>query len=438
MDLHAQRALSNFATLVDPKVGLIRSVKLVKLSETDPITYLAYTEPCDTTPIAGIAAANRGAACASTADRAILRACGECIERYCSAFFDLDSLRLASEQELEGEGRQYVSVRTLYPFADTQYARTDFPFEKVSSRRQLRWIAGCTTDDDPIWVPASCVFVPYRFDDSVEPFTHMPISTGLAAGPSVQACIEKGICEIVERDALMIIWYAKIPVPRIEVSSCYGISEEIDALLQSVSAREPRTSWFLNVLTLDVSIPIISAALIDEGSPPLTSFGVAAAVDPARALQGALEEALLTRLLVNRCPELRDDEIGAARNLRTLRDHMLVHAGSDLLRSRMNFLTSEGPLVAFHDVDWPNDQTRTVQERCRAAGLMVASVDITTSDVKELGFKVVHSMIPGMQPLDNDHQHRYLGGERLLSVPRKMGFAVASLKDLNPDPHPFP
>jgi ribosomal protein S12 methylthiotransferase accessory factor len=287
-----------------------------------------------------------------------------------------------------------------------------------------------------VWIPASCAFVPYLFESGVEPFTHMPISTGLAAGSSLESCIDKGVCEIIERDALMIIWYARIPVPRIDPMSCYGISAEIDGLLGSI--RTAGTSWLLNCLTLDVDIPVVSAALIDEGSPPLTSFGIAANMDPTRALQNALEEAVMTRLLVNRCGELRDYPMNENHEFRTLRDHLLGHAGSSQLRTRMKFLTSDGPLVDFSNVGWSFDSTTTSVQKCRAAGLEPIWTEITTPDVSEFGFKVVRTVIAGMQPLDNDHRYRHLGGARLLSVPRKLGYGLRSIEELNPDPHPFP
>ena len=46
---------------------------------------------------------------------------------------------------------------------------------------------------EPTLIPASCVYVPYMFDSAVEPFTHVSISTGLAAGRDVDQCIAKGM-----------------------------------------------------------------------------------------------------------------------------------------------------------------------------------------------------------------------------------------------------
>jgi ribosomal protein S12 methylthiotransferase accessory factor len=422
---------------VDPKVGVIGSVEIVNLSDLDPRVYLAYAPGCDTFALTEISASNNGAACSVDLDRAIARACGESVERYCSAFFDLDSMLYASRREIERDGRRCFDAAAFYPFASWQYDLPGFPFEQASPDQAVHWVTATSlTTSSPVYVPASCVFVPYRFESEREPFTHMPISTGLAAGPSVESCVEKGIFEIIERDALMLVWAARIPAPRIDSSTCWGMSDQVDRLLQSTAALD--ATWFLNYMTLDVDVPVISAVLIDDGVPPLTSFGIAANLDPAQALQSALEEAILTRLLVNRSSEVWDEAEPSPTELRTLRAHLIAHATSEELRSRMGFLTHAGPVVSFDEARQLGDSLAPLTSRLDRCGLEVLWADVTTPDVAEVGFRVVRTLIPGMQPLDNDHEYRYLGGRRLSAVPGALGHDVGDPASLNPDPHPFP
>ncbi|MDQ3964530.1 MAG: YcaO-like family protein [Actinomycetota bacterium] len=434
MSLDLAEPLSEFEALIDPKTGVIQSVSLVKSSEIDPDVFVAYASPCDTEALTGLKAANRGAASSPVKERAVLRACGESVERYCSAIFAMGELRIATMDELAREGSRFVDVRDLYPFADEQYALREFPYERPDAK-PLRWTCGRSIiDDGDVWLPASCVYVPYLFDRAVEPFTHMPISTGLAAGRSVESCIQKGLLEILERDALMIVWSARLLAPRLEVKTCAGLSPVVDALLD---VKRTGAAWHLNWLTLDVDIPIVSAALIDPADPPRTSFGIAADPDPVRAVMLALEEATLTRVLVNQTldseGDFDEDEI------RTLRDHMLVHARSSDLRARLGFL-EEGQMRSFDDLSGGarRDDAPGVVECVAEAGFEPSWVDITSEDIAQFGFRVVRTVIPGMQPLDNDHRYRYLGGPRIFSVPPALGFPGVTLDSLNPDPHPFP
>lgn len=433
------QALSNFGGLVGEKTGIIKSIEVIKLVDPDPTVFLAHAEPCDTTPLTGVAAANRGAACSADVERAIVRACGESVERYCSAFFDVREMRLCSENDMTDERVRFVSVRDLYPFADWQYLQGDLPYKEPERTSKIRWVPGTSlTSGEEVWLPASCVYVPYLFDVAVEPFTHMPISTGLAAGPSIDSCIEKGILEIVERDALMIVWYSHLPVYRIDPQTCFGVSLEIDKLLSAAKADGP--SWYINLLTLDVDIPVISAALINPGSPPLTSFGISAHADPAHALLLALEEAILTRMLLNRSPEIIENPTYVHDRIETLRDHLMAHATSVALRESLGFLTDKEPSLRFEDVQIKEctKQNASLRERLSAVNLEAIWTDITTPDIRDFGFHVVRTVIPGMQPLDNDHRYRYLGGRRLISVPAALGYSNLVSEALNADPHPFP
>jgi ribosomal protein S12 methylthiotransferase accessory factor len=430
-------ALAEFSALTDYRTGIIGSVDLVKLSESDPVAYVAHADPCDTTPLVGLPAANRGAACSASAERAVLRACGESVERYCSSFFDIGALLVASDAELDASGRMYIPTEQLYPFAPAQYAEPGFPFESTAGRA-VRWIEGTSAiTGETALIPASCVYVPYLFDHQVEPFTHMPISTGLAAGRDVDTCIAKGMLEILERDALMIVWHNELAMPRLDPASLLGRSPLVDDLL--VAGLRGSADWFLNVLTLDVDVTIISAALIDPGSPPLTSFGISADPDPDRALLLALEEAMLTRILVNRMDEAREEREFEHEEVQTLHDHLVAHATSSRLRERLGFLTG-APVMSFDELVARAEAggERSVEERVAAAGLDAFWVDVTTEDVAEFGFHVIRTVMPGLQPLDNDHRYPYIGGSRRVTVPRALGLGTPTEATINPDPHPFP
>ncbi|MCH9680231.1 MAG: YcaO-like family protein [Deltaproteobacteria bacterium] len=426
-------SLADFSALVDSKTGIIRSVSVLKLSENDPPVFLAHSDPCDTAPITGMRAANRGAACSVASDRALVRACGESIERYSSAIYDPRSLRLASFDELTKAGERAIRVDEIYQFREEDYDAPGFPYQRAEFDTSIRWVKGQSlSTEEPVWLPASCVYVPYLFDKEVEPWTHMPISTGLAAGRSLEQCIYKGIYEIIERDALMISWLARLTPPRIDAESCRGFAPDVDRLLDT--AQITGGEWFINQLTLDVDVPVIGAALIDPGDPPRTSFGIAASDDVVHAVRLALEEAALTRTLVNRSPEILDNSGEVKKRMDTLRGHLIAHATSSRLRDSLRFLTDDGPSIEMSALV---AERAPLEERLASAGLEAFWVDVTTDDLRSCGFHVTRAIVPGMQPLDNDHRFRYLGGDRLHTVPSKLGHPVAP-GQFNPDPHPFP
>ena len=427
-------SLSAMRLALDPKVGLIRSAEFMATFETEPPVFLCYADPCDTFALSDIEASNRGGACATTAERAFVRACGEAIERYCSSFFNFDEMIVASQRSLANRGIKCVPTSSVYSFADDQYA-PGFPFDRVDSDSPVRWVpAVALASDDEVLVPASCVYVPYRFDRSVEPFTHMSISTGLACGPDLSFCVEKGILEILERDALMIVWHRRLPVPRIDVQSCRGISAELDTLLSADVLGG--AVWHLNLLTLDVHIPIVSAILVSKEDPPRTSFGVAADIDPMTAVAKAMEEALLSRFLLNRSIEVLERR-SVDWAPRTLRQHLLAHALSPDSRKALGFLTEAERLLTSEDFsNLFSGSKNYLADQLAAADLCAYHLDITSCDVADLGLRVARVIVPTAQPLDNDHYYPYLGGKRLRSVPAKLGYRPTCM--FNADPHPFP
>ncbi|MCB9483852.1 MAG: YcaO-like family protein [Dehalococcoidia bacterium] len=438
-----EQAVARFASLVDARTGLISRVDSIALTARDPQLHLVYAEPCDTTSMAGLAAANAGAAASPDPRRAFVRACGESIERYCGAFFDFGAMRLATEEELNAAGETFEPIGSFYPFAEEQYAQDGFPFERPTVR-PTRWLPAIRWREDArdlgaaggetVLVPASAVYVPYLFDRDVEPFTHMPISTGLAAGPTRARAITKGIFEILERDAFMVSWHAQLSGDVIDPASCAGRHPLVDEML----AYAGQTSrWHINGLRTDVDVPIVSAALVDEDDPPMTSFGIAAHTDASHALLLAMEEAMLTRVLLNRSPQTLVPWTDMT-TVNDLRAHMLAHASTPSLREALAFLDA-GPVRAFGDYVASFDRApASLHGALAAAGFEALWVDVTTPDVAEVGLHVVRSLVPGMQPLDNDHTHRYLGGHRVRDVARRFGRDIHDASAYHAAPHPFP
>jgi len=429
-------SLAAFAGLVDEGYGIIRRVSLLRPAPGAPEIFVAYAEPSSTLPLIGVEAANRGAAASASAQRAVVRACGESVERYCSAFFDREAMPLLPAAELAAGNATVIKVSDLYPFTPAQYEEPGFPFDPADGRAQ-RWVKITNTAGGSGWIPASCVYVPYLFDRDEEPFTHMPISTGLAAGRTREDCIRKGILEILERDALMTRWHLRVPAPRIAVDSCRGFDPLLDASLRAgEGVGETGTArWHLNLITVDVEVPIITAALIDDAGTPMTSVGVSADPDPVRALLLAVEEALLTRVLLGRASELLGDL--APIPATTLRGHMLAHARDPVLRAALGSLIDHPDLLTLDDLLTRFVQQPALDGLLAESGLTAWWRELTTADVRAAGLAVVRTIIPGLQPLDNDHRFRYLGGSRLVRAARVLG-VDGRLPELNPHPHPFP
>ncbi len=427
--------------VVSDRVGIISKVDFEELVPGEPEVYFAHSEPANVSVLCGQKALNHGDAASINSDRAIMKAVGESIERYCSGQYDISDLVLSSYEEIEVDA---VDPQTFALYSEEQYSQENFPFPPLTHQTPLQWAKGhCLKSDKPLWVPAAFVYVPYLFDDPKEAPYFTPISTGLACGPDISWALYKSILEAIERDTFMITWKNQLSQPRLDPwSSNDPFVHQLLEALQYVSL-----DCEVFYLTSDIKVPVIIVILKRKEGIPFTTMGIGADLDPNRALTQALEEAYLTFLGMSRYAKLKKDfkPEPEFENIKTPTLHALAHAVCPELRSSLNFLTPSDTPISIDDI--PNlssksklGNVQTLVKMLADKGFDVISYDLTTLDIDEVGFKVVRSVIPGLQPLDINHSRRYEGGKRLYEVPVQMGLLDKPhcARELNPFPHPFP
>ena len=165
----------------------------------EPAVYWVQSGPAELGPLAGRAALNYGNATSPDPNRATMKAVGETIERYCSAFYNEHEFVFGTYEGLSG--------RALRPehfalFSTLQYSKPDFPFAPFTRQTPVRWTSGHSLlDDCATWVPASFVYIPYDRVPNEPPLKDL-ISTGLACGPTYASALLKALGEVVEQEIL--------------------------------------------------------------------------------------------------------------------------------------------------------------------------------------------------------------------------------------------
>lgn len=437
-----EEGLQRARRLISYRTGIITDVQFAELTPEEPAVYWAQSQPADVSVICGQSALNLGSAASLDPNRAIMKAVGESVERYCSAQYDEDEFRFATYEEL---GADAVPPQNFALFSEKQHTETDFPFSLMNELTPLRWVQGFSlSHEKPVWVPAAFVYVPYEFDKPMEPPVQNPISTGLACAPNLVSAIYKGILEVIERDAFMITWHNRISPPRLDLGS--SKDPFVQRLLKALKGVPVR--YHACLLTLDINVPIIMVVLTSTTDrPPYSVMGIGIDLDPNRAVILALEEAYLGYVGMNRYAKEKTDfkpEPGY-RNVKTPIQHGFAHAVWRELRESIAFLFTSDKELSIQDL--PNGSSgsmvanvNTLVNLLHGKGLEAVVVDLTTPDINEVGFKVVRAVVPGLQPLDVSHAYRYLGGKRLYEVPSQMGLLNHPMaeEDLNPYPHVFP
>src|SRR5262245_40687059 len=145
-------------------------------------------------------------------DQAIAGAIGEAVERYSAAFVPYDQIIVRRYSLVAADA---ISPWSLTLYDEDQYEQLDFGYRRLHAEESIGWVTGYSlTKGTPILVPAFSVYQPYRSMVGESPVVQQ-ITTGLACGNTLEEATLCAICEVVERDAAMLMWLQTRRSPKV-------------------------------------------------------------------------------------------------------------------------------------------------------------------------------------------------------------------------------
>ena len=343
-----------------------------------------------------------------------------------------------------------VDPRTLGLYPDSWYDRPGFPFVRFDPAAPLRWVWGYSFGrSEPVLVPESYVYLGVATRD--EPALAFECSNGYALGSTLEEAVLHGLLEVAERDAFLMTWYARLPVPRVDLDSA---ADRRIPLLAELVGQRLGYEVMVFATALEQRVPAFWTMAVDRvGGPgrPALMCAAAAHPDPERALRSALNEVGPGIDGLRR----RYDAEAASRMLaepdlvRVMDDHGLLYGHPDAA-ARLGFLPADGPRRALSELagagEWPQhddlaDDLAGLVGRYLGSGLDVVAVDTTSPEHRAGDLACAKVIVPGTLPMTFGHPFRRTHGlPRLATVPRRLGFRDDDLPEaaINPDPHPFP
>jgi ribosomal protein S12 methylthiotransferase accessory factor len=422
--------LGRVGSLVDSRFGPVLGVHRQRLGGAEPPWWLCTTRLARF-PIGSLYNKDvpTSAGTSLDANEAAARAIGEALERYCGLNTEV-AVEKASLRDGVLLGRWPVCAPDEPCLASFRSLPSEIPLTQVWARR--------LSDGTSVLVPAGFVCLGFHPNPPEPPIT-LPISTGLAFHPELHQAIWRGLCEVVERDAVMSFWWIHRAVPEIDLSAApHIVRERLDRLMgRGMTAR-------LYDITTELGIPTVFCVLSAARYPHL-AVSAATRASPAVACAKALDEVVSLRVAL----QARAMEPGAARSGTsdpteerpvTLVDHARRYASGDR-DAAFDFLLGSGqpaiayPLFAERSIAEPADMdslTR-IAERLEGNDVSVLWVDLTAPEVSEIG-AAVRVVIPELVPLSPDDNVRWLGTTRLL---RRAGVETAARSAFTSHPHPF-
>ena len=388
-------AVARAERTLDPRIGIVDEIGE---AASFPVPYYLASLG-DTTPFSDGRATPRAAGVAADWNAAFMKAIGEAIERYCAGVYRTAELPEARPSDLD----RAVSPAEFVLPTDDRSEDTDEP---------IRWVPGeALVTGSPVRLPASFVL----FAPPTERF-RPAITTGLGLGNSGAEALLSGLYEVIERDATMCGWYSTFEPLGLDVDSA-----GFETLRRRARAEELATTALL--MTQDVDVPVVTAAVHRENEWPRFAVGSGADLDAARAAESALAEAL------QNWTEVR----GMGRENASGADGAIGHyaAFPPIAQTFVDVdRTIPAATIGSEEVSG-TDELAAVLDRLADIDLDAYGARLTTRDVAEVGFEAVRVLVPSAQPLFTGEP---FFGKRARTVPASLGFEPR----LDREPHPYP
>ena len=436
--LSPQSALERLSELVSAEVGLIRTLDKAGRGADEPVPPYVYSATLSHFDFrTGKPIERHGSGKGPTEREAMLGAIGEAVERYCASHVPPRGGISASWRSMEGRANPATDF-VLY--TERQYATLEGRVSRWNPEAEVRWTTAHELSGEEVFVPATLVYLSSP-DISLADWFTPPTSNGLAAGPDFNSAALAATYELIERDAFMISWLARLPPRQVLFRHTAGLPGKIADHYEQFGV-ELRVYWLQN----DLDPYVMMALTLDKDpSRPATLVGLGCHLDPNVALCKAILE-----ISQGRHAEIRryrdtppQKNLQRYEDVRTLEDHSAYHTVHGRL-AEFSFILDNDRQVMLDQLPngsqaLPEADLHTCVEQLHSRGLRVFYSDLTTPDVAPYPIRVVRALSTGLQPIAFGNGEQRLGGSRLYELPHKLGFSDSVLREdeLNPCPHPL-
>lgn len=365
---------------------------------------------------------------ALTVDRALTIAAAEGIERYSSSVIKGRTLITSKASELGGESLDLDSVARL---SEAELEHPLCPFVVPDQNASIRWVRGLNLISlKECWIPATMAFNHLPNISQQERFWPL-ISTGCAAHTSLEHAIRSAIFEVVERDAISLIWLQRIPLPRILIDC---VDDELCSHLRLCGTISDAVEFHFFDAQLDLHVPTVYGVARCKHN---SIIHTAIACSSAATYQSALCKVVVDLESILSALAHQADYPNDPTKFSSLFDGARYMA-HESRKSAFDFLLNSPSMVRTSELRCQQcSSIREIVNRFSGRSLQVFLIDLTTDEAAKTGLRVVRAVAPALQPLSFSHLAQFKGNPRLYSVPKHMGAEAHDEEGLNKWPQPF-
>jgi thiazole/oxazole-forming peptide maturase SagD family component len=336
-----------------------------------------------------------------------------------------EGLACKSYSELESA----IDPREIMNFHDRQYEQEEFPLERFDPESPHSWVSGVDViTEEAVWIPADAVYYSSAFDGGLPRYAFASTS-GVAAHPDRKQALQNSVLELVERDAFMITYLAKLTQPTINPDSLPNNLRQRIRALEEVGFR---------VWVKDISVGLAPVVFVFAQSEKqgVTLCSACAGFDPDEALDHALMELEQSVLSVFKgWPEASINP----ESVQSPHDHGVLYAQADHFQ-KADFIAHGGkgkPLCQLGS-DTNTNSWNELLEKFSAKDWKLLTVPLEIE--KELGgnqgLHIIRSIVTEMVPIVFGYGKHPAGMNRIYRMARERGKSI-TYEDLPTFPHPF-
>jgi ribosomal protein S12 methylthiotransferase accessory factor len=393
---HPDLASQAVSWFVDPRTGIINRLVLEAANSSGvdvPIVVTAIPADAPSETAADRTRMPIGWGKGVTSRAAVIGAVGEAIERYAACMPNAARIVWEKIGDLAGA---VLDPRQLPLYDEAQYGRRDFPFVRFDPSVAHPWVAGAWLDTQtPVWVPAILAFL--SLDIRFEHLFCQGTSNGLAAGTTRDEAALRAILELLERDAFMSSWRTRRPGRRVRLDS--GLDSDLDTAVNGLEALGAR----VELIMLPSLCGYPTALCLGRGDGvrwPAITFGLATDPDALAAVRQAILEHGQTGPYLRRLMTSPGTAVPArAEAVTQMLDHAMYYFAPERAAA-FDYLFDDAPPCSLRELPCGAERSLSACARdLAAAGIRVALVDVTSSDVATTPFQVLRAISPDLQPI---------------------------------------
>ncbi len=361
-------------------------------------------------------------------DEARCSALMESLERASAVYTDKPPTISAQLSQLPGRA---INPNDMYLFSEHQYAMAEhinalkslnyFVHPKYNDE-QLEWSQIYSlTHQEMVYIPTSLLYFSYHRPPK-HGYCGFAESNGLAAGTTKEDALLQGIYEIIERDAVAIWWYNRLPAKGVDLLS---FNDKWLNHAPQYYQQYRRNIWLLDV-SADMGVPVFVACSMRTDKPQADIiFGAGCHANPLIAAIRAVSECNQFLSMVR--------DVGITTDTYQLNDQMLLQWCQQANLENQPYFAPQTPYKLASDYhfiqhEFVNQDIEQLQKTIAKKGMELLAYNHTRPDI---GAPVVRAIIPGMRHF----RPRFAPG-RLYDVPITTGqLAIPHLEsELNPIP----